>query len=131
DDESKVKAVARTLSDLKCIGIASDETVEDKNKEQELYGVKDPDKAEVGTAGVGTLVAIQDGKSNDLVRMIVGKEVAGAINQRFVRKPGEDVVYVTTIDLAKLPTDFDKWIEKDLLKLSTFDVARVTLKDYL
>ena len=33
------------------------------------------------------------------------------------------MVYVTTIDLTKLPTEFDKWIEKDLLKISTFDVA--------
>jgi uncharacterized protein DUF4340 len=131
DAESQLKAVAETLSDLKCIGIASDETIEDKSKEQELYGVKDPDKAEVGMTGVGTLIAIQDGKGNDLIRMIVGKEVAGATNQRFVRKPNEDVVYVTTIDLNKLPTEFDKWIEKDLLKLSTFDVARVSLKDYL
>ena len=37
----------------------------------------------------------------------------------------EDLVLVTTIDMTKLPTEFDKWIEKDLLKLSTFDVARV------
>src|SRR6478672_9334920 len=131
DAESQLKAVAETLSDLKVVGKASDKSAEDKNKEQELFGVRDPDKAEVGTAGVGTLVAIQDGKGNDLVRMIVGKEVAGATNQRFVRKPSEDVVYVTTIDLAKLPTDFDKWIEKDLLKLSTFDVSGVEIKDYL
>src|SRR5205814_4235599 len=101
------------------------------NKEHELYGVNDPDKAEVGTKGVGTLIAMQDDKGNDLLRMIVGKEVAGAINQRFVRKPSEDWVYVTTIDMSKLPTEFEKWIEKDLLKLSTFDVNRVVLKDYL
>ena len=93
--------------------------------------MNDPDKAEVGTKGVGTLIAMQDGKGNDLLRMIVGKEVAGATNQRFVRKPSQDQVYVTTIDMSKLPTEFEKWIEKDLLKLSTFDVTRVMLKDYL
>src|SRR5204863_9926424 len=58
-------------------------------------------------------------------------EVAGAANQRFVRKPSQDQVYVTSIDMSKLPTEFEKWIEKDLLKLSTFDVSRVILKDYL
>src|SRR5262245_18639688 len=126
DAASQLKAVAETLSDLTIVGIADEE-----NKEHELYGVNDPDKAEVGTAGVGTLIAIQDAKGNDLIRLIVGKEVAGATNQRFVRKPTEDRVYVTTIDLTKLPTEFDKWIEKDLLKLSTFDVNRVILKDYL
>ena len=78
DAASQLKAVAETLSDLKVIGKASDKSVQDKNKEQELFGVKDPEKAEVGTAGVGTLIAIQDAKGNDLLRMIVGKEVAGA-----------------------------------------------------
>ena len=52
----------------KIIGVAAKD-----NKEHELYGVNDPDKAEVGTKGVGTLVAMQDGKGNDLLRMIVGK----------------------------------------------------------
>jgi hypothetical protein len=126
DAESQLKAVAETFADLKILGVAAKD-----NKEHELYGVNDPDKAEVGTKGVGTLIAMQDDKGNDLLRMIVGKEVAGATNQRFVRKPSEDWVYVTTIDMSKLPTEFEKWIEKDLLKLSTFDVNRVVLKDYL
>src|SRR5207244_761278 len=104
---------------------------EDKKKEHELYGVIDPSGVDVGAKGVGTLVAMQDAKGNDLLRMIVGKEVAGSANQRFVRKPSEELVYVTSIDLSKLPTDFDKWIEKDLLKLSTFDVSNVEIKDYL
>ncbi len=128
DAESQLKAVAETFSDLKIIGVAAKDN---DNKEHELYGVNDPDKAEVGTKGVGALVAMQDGKGNDLLRMIVGKEVAGATNQRFVRKPSEDWVYVTSIDMTKLPTDFEKWIEKDLLKLTTFDVNRVHIKDYL
>lgn len=126
DAEAQLKDVAGVFADLKIVGIAAKD-----NKEHELYGVNDPDKAEVGTKGVGTLIAMQDGKGNDLLRMIVGKEVAGSTNQRFVRKPGQDQVYVTTIDMSKLPTEFEKWIEKDLLKLSTFDVNRVVLKDYL
>jgi len=126
DAESQLKDVAGVFADLKIVGIAAKD-----NKEHELYGVIDPDKAEVGTKGVGTLVAMQDGKGNDLLRMIVGKEVADAPNQRFVRKPGQDQVYVTTIDMSKLPTEFEKWIEKDLLKIGTFDVNRVALKDYL
>jgi hypothetical protein len=123
DAESQLKAVAETLSDLKCLGIASQ-----VSSDHTLFGVNDPEKAEVGTQGVGTLVAMQDAKGNDLLRLIVGKEVAGATNQRFVRRGSEDLVLVTSIDMTKLPTEFDKWIEKDLLKLSTFDVAKITLK---
>src|SRR6478672_13593380 len=89
DAESQLKAVAETFADLKVLGVAAKD-----NKEHELYGVNDPDKAEVGTKGVGTLIAMQDSKGNDLVRMIVGKEVAGSTNQRFIRKPNEDWVFV-------------------------------------
>ncbi len=131
DAESQLKAVAETFADLKVIGVASDAKAQDPKKEHELYGVNDPSTVDVGAKGVGTLIAMQDSKGNDLLRLIVGKEVAGATNQRFVRKPKEDVIYVTTVDLTKLPTDFDKWIEKDLLKLSTFDVNKVHIKDYL
>src|SRR4029077_13535854 len=106
DAESELKADAEVFTALQILRIAAKD-----NKEHELYGVNDPDKAEVGTKGVGTLTAMQDGKGNDLLRMIVGKEVAGATNQRFVRKPGEDWVFVTGIDMSKLPTEFEKWIE--------------------
>jgi hypothetical protein len=97
-----------------------------------LYGVIEPNmaKLKVGDKGVGTLVAVQDAKGNDLMRLVVGKEVEGRTGQRFVRKPAEERVYVAEFSLDKLSTDFDKWIEKDLLKLSPFDVSKVTLKDY-
>jgi hypothetical protein len=130
DAESQLRNVAELLADLKVIGVI-DEKTNDPKSEQAHFGVLDPEKAEVGTSGVGTLISVEDSKGNDLLRLIVGKEVQGATNQRFVRKPNEDLIYVTSIDMSKLPTEFDKWIEKDLLKLSTFDVSRVVLKDYL
>jgi len=128
--ESQLKAVAETLADLKIVWVMNENST-NPAAEHSRFGVLDPEKAEVGTAGVGTLITVQDAKGNDLVKLIVGKEDADKKELRFVRKPTEDLVYVTAIDLSKLPTDFDKWIEKDLLKLSTFDVAKVTLKDYL
>jgi len=130
DAESQLRDVAGLLADLRVIGVI-DEKTNDPKSEEAHFGVLDPEKAEVGTSGVGTLISVEDSKGNDLLRLIVGKEVQGATNQRFVRKPNEDLIYVTSIDMTKLPTEFDKWIEKDLLKLSTFDVSRVVLKDYL
>jgi hypothetical protein len=130
DAESQLKAVAETLADLKIVGIANEDS-DAPASDHSHYGVLDPDKAQVGVSGVGTLITMQDAKGNDLLRLIVGKQDANSKDLRFVRKPSEDLIYVTTIDLAKLPTEFDKWIEKDLLKISTFDVSRVTVKDYL
>ena len=39
-------------------------------------------------------------------------------------------MYVVKIDPEKFPTEFEKWIERNLLKINTLDVDRVTLKDY-
>jgi hypothetical protein len=40
------------------------------------------------------------------------------------------VVYVIEIDPEKLSTDFENWIEKDLLKINPWDLRRVEIKDY-
>ena len=127
DAENQMRDAAAGLIDIKGLDVASDVA-----NDHETYGVVEPDtaKLKVGDKGVGTLVAVQDAKGNDLMRLVVGKEVDGRPGQRFVRKPAEERVYVAKFSLDKLSTDFDKWIEKDLLKLSPFDVSKVTLKDY-
>lgn len=127
DAENQLKDAASGLMNLEVLAAASEAT-----GDHALYGVLEPDatKLKVGSKGVGTLVAMQDAQGNDLMRLIIGKEVQGSTDQRFVRKPSEEVVYVVALSLDKLPTDFEKWIEKDLLKLNAFDVARLTLKDY-
>jgi hypothetical protein len=127
DAEKQMSDAAAGLIDIKGLAVASDIA-----SDHGLFGVVEPNvaKLKVGDQGVGTLVAVQDAKGNDLMRLVVGKEVEGRTGQRFVRKPAEERVYVAEFSLDKLSTDFDKWIEKDLLKLSPFDVSKVTLKDY-
>ena len=46
------------------------------------------------------------------------------------RVPGEYRIYATRIDLEKLTTKFEDWIEEDLLKLNSWDVEKVALKNY-
>lgn len=130
DAESQLKAVAESLVDLKILDVMNENSTDPK-ADNVKFGVVNPDDADVGAAGVGTLITVQDGKGNDAVNLIVGKSDVDSQNVRFVRKPKEDLIYAVTIDLTKLPTEFDKWIEKDLLKLSTFDVNKVHVKDYL
>jgi hypothetical protein len=127
DAEQQIREAAGSLTNLTSIAVASSSA-----KDHELFGVVEPDKAKLkpGDKNVGTLVALQDDKGNDLVRLIVGKEVDKAPGQRFVRRPGQEVVFISEIALDKLPTEFDKWIEKDLLKINTFDVSHLNLKDY-
>jgi hypothetical protein len=49
---------------------------------------------------------------------------------RFVRKAGQDPVYRVEIDTSKFTTRFGDWIEKDLLKLSPWDLRRLVIEDY-
>ena len=73
---------------------------------------------------------MSNAENKPLVDLIVGKAVRDAEGQRYVREAGRDVVYVIEIDPAKLSTNFEDWIEKDLLKLNAWDLQQVDVKDY-
>jgi hypothetical protein len=97
----------------------------------------DPEKIQPGMTGVGRLVEIRDAAGNRLARLVIGKEdkrrgagdASGSRPLRFVRKAGQDPVYRVELDTSKFTTKFDDWIEKDLLRLSPWDVRRVTIDD--
>jgi hypothetical protein len=106
--------------------------------DHETYGVIEPDpqKIKVGDSGVGKLVEIRDASGNKLARLIIGKEdkapASGGMpgrKLRFVRKAGQDPVYRVEIDATKFTTNFDDWIEKDLLKITPWDVRRLVIDD--
>jgi hypothetical protein len=126
DAQQQLADAASSLLNLEIVGIASEVQAD----WDDCKVIEPGTKLAVGDKDVGTLVVLQDAKNDDLVRLIVGDAVPDRPELRFVRKPGQEVTYVTKLSLDKLPTEFDKWIEKDLLKLNTFDVARVNLKDY-
>jgi len=133
DAKDQLAAAATELVDLRFVDVVSD-----KPGDHETYGVIEPDaeKIEVGMTGVGQLVDIRDGSGNRLARLVIGKEVKRSGTQsasgrtlRYVRKAGQDPVYLVEIDTSKFTTRFEDWIEKDLLKLSPWDVRRVVIDD--
>lgn len=95
-------------------------------------GVVEPklEDLEPGDEGVGRLVTFKDASQKVLASLIIGNEVKGQEGQVYVRKPGQDPVYVVKLDDKPLSTDFEEWIEEDLLQLSSIDVENVELKDY-
>jgi len=134
DAKEQLAAAATALVDLKLLDVVSKSP-----GDHETYGViePDPEKIKPGMTGVGQLIEIRDGSGNKLARLIVGKEDkrrvgadAGGRTLRFVRKAGQDPVYRVEVDTSKFTTSFDDWIEKDLLKLSPWDVRRLGLEDY-
>ena len=134
DAKEQLAAAATSLVDLKMLDVVSKSP-----GDHETYGViePDPEKIKPGMVGVGQLVEIRDGSGNKLARLIVGKEDKRRVGGdpsgrtlRFVRKAGQDPVYRVEIDTSKFTTTFGDWIEKDLLKLSPWDVRRLGLEDY-
>lgn len=126
DAKTQVRDAATSLVDLKVVGVQTDDA-----KDHAEYGVVEPSSADTGTGeGVGTLVSMRDKSSGDVASLVIGKEVQGMENGRFVRKVGENVVYVVALDPAVFTTEFEKWIEPDVLQLNTFDVDTIALHDY-
>jgi len=134
DAREQLAAAATALVDLKMLDVVSKSP-----GDHETYGViePNPEKIKPGMTGVGQLVEIRDGSGNKLARLIIGKEDkrrvgadAGGRTLRFVRKAGQDPVYRVEVDTSKFTTSFGDWIEKDLLKLSPWDVRRLGLEDY-
>ena len=133
DAKEQLSAAATELVDRPIVDLVSTSP-----GDHELYGVKEPDadKVKVGETGVGQLIEIRDASGNKLARLIVGKEFKrpGGANAtgrtlRYVRRAGQDPVYLAELDTSKFTTKFDEWIEKDLLKLSPWDVTRLTIDD--
>ena len=100
--------------------------------DHEYYGVLDPDpkKRKGTTTGVGTRVTMKDKRGRVLMSLVVGKEVPDRPGLRYVRKVGEDPVYVVKVSTDKLSSKFKNWIEKDLLKLNAWDVKQVQIRDH-
>ncbi|MFM9059957.1 MAG: DUF4340 domain-containing protein [Planctomycetaceae bacterium] len=133
DAKDQLAAAATELVDLRFLNVHSTSA-----GDHEACGVIEPDaeKIKVGMTGVGQLVEIRDAAGNRLARLIIGKEdkrpgppLEGGRKLRFVRRAGQDPVYVVEIDTSKFTTRFEDWIEKDLLKLSPWDIRRVVIDD--
>ena len=127
DAANHLAEAATSLLDLKPLGLASN-----KPGEHELYGVVNPDiqSLKPGMLGVGTRVIMKDGNDNTLIDLVIGKADKEQPNLRFVRRPTSDNVFRAIVKTDALTTRFGDWIEKDLLKLNTFDISEIQINDY-
>lgn len=125
DAQQQLGQAAASLMDLKILGVAS-ELASDHAE----FGVVDPGTAESGAKGVGKHITLADAGGKKLLDLIVGKEVKDQPKLRYVRRPGQDPVYVVSVSTDKLSTRFDDWIEKDLLKVNAWDIAKVFIHNY-
>ncbi len=127
DAAAQMSSAANTFINLKVLDV-----VTDLRDQHSMFGVVEPDreKLSVGDSGVGMLVRIQNAKGDNLVNLVIGKTEKDNPKHRFVRIPSQDRVYIVELDTNPLTTDFSKWIEADLLKLSSTDIQTLGIRDY-
>jgi len=127
DAVEQMKDAANAFVGLKILDIQT-ENAEDHDD----LGVLEPKLEDLqgGEEGVGRLVTFKDDGQKTLASLIIGNPVKDEEGKIYVRKPGEDPVYVVKMDDSTLTTKFQDWIEEDLLQLSSIEVQQVQIKDY-
>ena len=82
DAEENLKEAATALVDLLVIN-----EVSDSRKDHVEFGVvrPDKDKTQLGDEGVGKLITMKDDKGKRLAEVVIGYEVQGKSDQRYVR----------------------------------------------
>lgn len=111
------------------IGLKKDQCVGERKEDEVAYGVVDPLDGGADTKGRGTRVTMKDSAGNVLADLIVGKEVEKKMQVRYLRVPGKKRVYAAKLD-GEVSTKFADWIETDLLKAQSWDIAKVTMDNY-
>jgi len=128
DAKDQMAAAAVSMMGLRVL-----EVVSDNEGDQRDFGVIDPDPkkgVKAGETGVGQRVVMKDKDGKDLLALVIGKEVPGRAGLRYVRRVGESPIYIVPIKTDKLSTKFENWIERDLLKISGFDIKRLWIRDH-
>ena len=127
DAKDQVASAASALMSLKII-----DTVSDNEGDQREYGVVQPDlkTLKLGDTGVGEEVIMKNKQGKPLLDLVIGKEVRDRPDQRYVRKAGEDGIYVVEVKTDKLSTKFEDWIERNLLQINSLDISRLWIRDY-
>ncbi|MDR2346938.1 MAG: DUF4340 domain-containing protein [Planctomycetaceae bacterium] len=151
DAKDQMGLIADALIGLKVLDVAEKMTDSSNSQSSNVnaihatYGVLDPaDNENSVSENLGVKVTIigsnKETKSDEtLVELIIGKvvestennnEFSGNVVNRYVRIAGQLPVYIVKIDAERFSTKFDRWIEKNLLDIHSFDIAEIFIDDY-
>ncbi|MFP6894285.1 MAG: DUF4340 domain-containing protein, partial [Opitutales bacterium] len=126
DADNRLQGVSTVLLDISIHDVASE-----GRGEHAKFGVLNPKEANPQDSGIGKYIALKNSSGSSLAELIIGNEVKDLPGLRYVRKPGEDTVYMAELEnVNNVSTKFVDWVEKDFLDLDKWDVKRVTLDNY-
>lgn len=78
---------------------------------------------------LGTRITIRSPQDKMLLDLILGHEVEEGTGKYYVRRAGQNPVYVVNMDPSRLSANFIDWIETDLLKIQPSDIASLFALD--
>ena len=97
----------------------------DQQSDWEGFGVVDPTSEQAKSLeGYGDRLDLKDYRGDVKASLIVGKQVSGNQAQRFVRIPGQPLVYMIEFDYSLLTTDFAEWVDHNVLQLEHLGLRR-------
>lgn len=111
------------------IDIKKNEFRSDNIYEHESFNVIDPLDETASLTGRGQRVTIKGANDVVLADFIIGKEIEGRQNFRYVRTPESNRVYAVRMDID-ISTNFEDWINRDLMSLTANNINNIMLKDY-
>ena len=128
DAKDRLKNTAAGVMDLTKDAIRSTNPADHKT-----LGVLDPlDPKVAGSDGVGKRIKLSEVNNSTqrvLADFIIGKEVPGHPEQRYVRVPDQKQTYAVNVKVD-LSTRFSDWIETNLLKLDAAKVRRLAFDNH-
>lgn len=125
DGEERLATAAANM-----INVVKDDFRSDNIADHEALGVIDPiDDMSTSLEGRGTRVTFKDPSETVLAELILGNELLERPGFRFVRVPDQKRVYAARFDGA-ISTDFEDWIETNLLEVSRSQIDHLVLNEY-
>ena len=112
------------------IAITKDDFRSDNVTDHESFGVIDPLDDSVSTLrGRGRRVTFKGANEEVLADLIIGNMVDVRAGYNFVRVPDQNRVYAARANID-ISTQFNDWIETNLLEVERDDVKHAVLNDY-
>ena len=129
DAKNQMGQVASELIGLQVLSVADPDATQANI--HTMYGVVDPTSDGAGaSSGAGVKVVCLGEAEKELAQLIIGNEVEGKPNLRYIRVPNQHPIYTAKISTSSMSTRFEDWIEKNLLQIDSFDIRRVDIEDY-
>ena len=104
------------------IDIKKDEFRSDNVYEHEAFSVIDPLSETAGLTGRGQKITIKGENDKILADFIIGNEIEGRENFRYVRTPETNRVYAVRMNID-ISTKFEDWINRDLMSLAKDQIS--------